>query len=100
MRKLLIAALALGVVCLVKPVLATPAFFVASAARLSQAERAMVQKADDRSPETKSDRSADDRGQDYYGRNPTWRDTRPWSDDEWRRDPGMEENAPDTDDND
>lgn len=98
MRKLLIAALALGVVCLVKPVLATPAF---SAARLSQVDPAiLLQKADDRSPDKREDRSADDRGQDYYGRNPTWRDTRPWSDDEWRRDPGMEENAPDTDDND
>jgi hypothetical protein len=56
-----------------------------------------MQKADDRDRDLKDDRN-DRPG--YWGRNPSWRDTRPWSDDEWRRGRDWDDNGPGMDDHD
>jgi hypothetical protein len=82
MNKLLIAALALGAASFVNSAVSAPA-----AARLTPDSEGIVQKADDRDRDLKDDRSDQDRRGDWWGRAPTWRDTRPWSDDEWRRGP-------------
>ena len=55
-----------------------------------------MQIADDRDQDMKNERG------DYWGRggggDRMWRDTRPWSDDEWRSDPNLDNNVPDDND--
>ncbi|MGD9544826.1 MAG: hypothetical protein AB7F41_06535 [Methylocystis sp.] len=86
MTKLLIAALSLGVAGIAHAAVAAPTI---SPARLTNADRAFVQKADDRDNDRalNDDRALDHRRGDWWGRAPSWRDTRPWRDDEWRRGP-------------
>ncbi len=87
MNKLLIAALVLGAAGFVNSAMSAPA-----AARLTPDAQGIVQEADDRDGDRKVDR--DDQGE-WWGRAvPSWRDTRPWSDDEWRRGPDWNEESP------
>ncbi|TLG79246.1 hypothetical protein [Methylocystis sp. B8] len=92
MNKLLIAALALGAAGFVNSAISAPAI-----ARLTPGDEALTQKADDRDRDLKDDQN-DHPG--YWGRNPSWRDTRPWSDDEWRRGRDWDDNRPGMDDHD
>jgi hypothetical protein len=90
MTRLLIAALALGVAGFVNSAISAPA-----AARLTPSSDGLIQQADNREQDQKVNRN--DQG-DWWGRaGPTWRDTRPWSDDEWRRGPDWNEEGPRTD---
>lgn len=92
MTKLLIAALALGVAGFVNSAISAPA-----AARLTAGVDDFLQRADNRQLDEKVDRNS--RG-DWWGRGvPSWRDTRPWSDDEWRRGPDWNEDRPGPDEN-
>lgn len=96
MNKLLITALAVGAASFVNSAVSAPA-----AARLTPDSGGVVQKADDRDRNLRDDPANQDRQGEYWGRNnPTWRDKRPWSDDEWRRGRDWEENSPGMDDND
>lgn len=82
MNKLLIAALALGAAGFVSSAISAPA-----AARLSSDWR-LIQKADDRQQNQTDERADQQRQGEWWGRGaPSWRDPRPWSDDEWRRNP-------------
>ncbi len=93
MNRLLIAAFALGAFGFTQSeVSARPL----SVVRLMQVDDGVIQiAADDRDQDIK------DEPGDYWGRggDRMWRDTRPWSDDEWRSDPNLDNNIPD-DDND
>jgi hypothetical protein len=89
MNKLLIAALALGAIGFAQSAVSAPAV---SPARLTQPDRGLMQKADDRDPDWRDERAYHNRQGDWWGRGgPSWRDPRPWSDDEWRRNPDWDE---------
>ena len=94
MNRLLIAAFALGAFGFTQSeVKARPLSLV----RLTQADHDLKQIADDRDQDMKNERG------DYWGRgggDRMWRDTRPWSDDEWRSDPNLDNNVPDDNPND
>ena len=93
MNRLLIAAFALGAFGFMQSeVSARPL----SVARLIQVAHGDLQIADDRDQDRKDEPGA------YWGRggDRMWRDTRPWSDEEWRSDPNWNNNAPDDNDND
>ncbi|MBS4003505.1 MAG: hypothetical protein KGZ91_09035 [Afipia sp.] len=98
MNRLLIAAFALGAFGLTQSAVLARS---SSPVRLTQADHRLMQKADDRDQDMR-----DQRG-DYWGRgggDRMWRDTRPWSDEEWRSDPNLSDpnldnNIPDDDDN-
>ncbi|MBI5013323.1 hypothetical protein [Methylocystis hirsuta] len=95
MNKLLIAALALGAAAFVTSAISAPA-----AARLTPGSDGLMQKADDRQQDQNADRGDLERQGDWWGRGgPSWRDSRPWSDDEWRRGPDWNEegSGPDED---
>lgn len=82
MTRLLIAALALG---FVNSAISAPA-----AARATLGADGLMQKADDREQDRYRERQGD-----WWGRGaPSWRDPRPWSDDEWRRNPDWDEEGP------
>ncbi|MGB5084615.1 hypothetical protein HUN39_09890 [Methylocystis sp. FS] len=88
MNRLLIAAFALGAFGLTQSeVLARPS----SPVRLTQTDHRLMQRADDRDQDMREERG------DYWGRggDRMWRDTRPWSDEEWRRNPNLDDNVPD-----
>jgi hypothetical protein len=95
MNRLLIAAFALGAFGLTQSEVLACAL---SPVRLTQADHGLMRIAEDRDQDMR-----DQRG-DYWGRggggDRMWRDTRPWSDDEWRSDPNLDNNVPDDDDND
>ncbi|MBG0793592.1 hypothetical protein IYY11_09405 [Methylocystis sp. H62] len=103
MNRLSIAALALGAFGFAQSAVASAQFFPA---RLTQADHGLMQKADDRdqglSNQGLSDQGLGGERGDYWGRggggDRMWRDTRPWSDDQWRNDPDLDQNAPDDDD--
>jgi len=87
MNKLLIASLALGAAAFVSSVISAPA-----AARLTPGSHDLMWKADDRQQDQKDERADQQRKGEWWGRGgPSWRDPRPWSDDEWRRNPDWEE---------
>jgi len=87
MNKLLIAALALGVVGFVNS-----ATFAPAQGRLALSSERVVQKADDRQQDQTDERADQQRQGEWWGRGgPSWRDPRPWSDDEWRRNPDWDE---------
>ena len=86
MNKLLIAALALGAAGFVSSAISAPA-----AARLSS-DSHLIQKADDRQQNQTDERADQQRQGEWWGRGaPSWRDPRPWSDDEWRRNPDWDD---------
>lgn len=86
MNKLLIAALALGAAGFVSSAISAPA-----AARLSSGSH-LMQKADDPQLNQTDERADQQRQGEWWGRGaPSWRDPRPWSDDEWRRNPDWDE---------
>jgi hypothetical protein len=90
MNKLLLAALALGAVGLVTSATSAPAL-----GRLAPGTDGVVQKADDRQQDQKDERADQQRPGEWWGRGgPSWRDPRPWSDDEWRRNPDWDEEGP------
>jgi hypothetical protein len=85
MSRLLIAALALGVTGFVSSAISAPA-----AARTELGADGVMQTADDREQGRSQERQGD-----WWGRGgPSWRDTRPWSEDEWRRNPVWDEEGP------
>ncbi len=87
MNKLWIAALALGAVGFVTSAISAPAL-----GRLAPRAEGVVQKADDRQQDQTDKRVDPQRQGDWWGRGgPAWRDSRPWSDDEWRRNPDWDE---------
>ena len=93
MNRLLIAAFALGAFGLTQSEVLACAL---SPVRLTQADHGLMQIAEDR------DQDARDQRGDYWGRgggDRMWRDTRPWSDEEWRSDPNLDNNIPDDNDN-
>ncbi|MBM3551723.1 MAG: hypothetical protein FJX45_08125 [Alphaproteobacteria bacterium] len=90
MNKLLIGALALGAIAFVTSATSAPAL-----GRLAPHSEGVVQKADDRRPDQDADRGNLEPQADWWGRGgPSWRDSRPWSDDEWRRNPDWDEKGP------
>ncbi|MGJ0395891.1 MAG: hypothetical protein ACR65U_06680 [Methylocystis sp.] len=90
MNKLLIAALALGAVGFVTSAISAPAL-----GRLAPTAEGVVQKADDRRQNQTDERVNPQPQADWWGRGgPAWRDSRPWSDDEWRRNPDWDEEEP------
>lgn len=87
MNKLLIAALALGAAGFVSSAISAPA-----AARLTSGSHDLMQKADDRQQDQTDERGNLEPQGDWWGRGgPSWRDPRPWSNDEWRRNPDWDE---------
>lgn len=98
MNRLLIAAFAIGAFGLTQSEVLACAL---SPVRLTQADHGLMQIAEDR------DQDARDQRGDYWGRgggDRMWRDTRPWSDEEWRSDPNLSDpnlgnNIPDDNDN-
>ncbi|MFO1102023.1 MAG: hypothetical protein U1E20_03845 [Methylocystis sp.] len=85
MSRLLIAALALGVAGFVSSAISAPA-----AARAALGADGVMQTADDREQGQSLERQGD-----WWGRGgPSWRDPRPWSEDEWRRNPDWDEEGP------
>jgi hypothetical protein len=87
MNKLLIAALTLGAAGFVSSAISAPA-----AARLTSSSHDLMRKADDRQLNQTDERADQPRQGEWWGRGaPSWRDPRPWSDDEWRRNPDWDE---------
>ncbi|MBM3562398.1 MAG: hypothetical protein FJX48_04390 [Alphaproteobacteria bacterium] len=90
MTRLLIAALALGAAGFVNSAFSAPA-----AARLTPGS-GIAQKVDDVARDREDESSRRNGRGDWWGHGvPSWRDTRPWSDDEWRRDPNWNDNSGD-----
>ncbi|HEY8124286.1 MAG TPA: hypothetical protein VIF88_02540 [Methylocystis sp.] len=102
MNRLSIAALALGAFGVAQSAVAAPEF---SLGRLTRADHGLMQRADDRGQDLRDPNLSDQdsRGErgEYWGRgggDRMWRDTRPWTDDQWRNDPDLDQNAPDDND--
>ncbi|WP_292532547.1 hypothetical protein [Methylocystis sp.] len=89
MNKLLVAALALSAIGFVFVTSATSALALG---RLAPESGGVARKADDRQQDLTDERADQQRQGDWWGRGgPSWRDPRPWSDDEWRRNPDWDE---------